>query len=208
MNPEIAAPPAGSHFRCNFQQHTHTYSFPPGPIKMKNRSHPVRFPHYPAPSSEVFYKYLRKRRQLQDSEKFTTAFSIFLLPTPFTVTWQFLLTSECSVLFFIAGALPMVTATVYCLNWPLKWLIIISYSLLCIWGLFKVGFISFRGRWTTSIFHLFLLLSFYRPWRHPHRGSADFVFCCPSWCELCSHFSGYPSWAEEIPPRWHTYSCR
>ncbi|XP_052868470.1 progestin and adipoQ receptor family member 4 [Anopheles cruzii] len=35
------------------------------------------------------------------------------------------------------GALPMVTATVYCLNTPLKWLLIISYSLLCIWGLFK-----------------------------------------------------------------------
>uniref|UniRef100_A0A182PW43 Progestin and adipoQ receptor family member 4 n=1 Tax=Anopheles epiroticus TaxID=199890 RepID=A0A182PW43_9DIPT len=35
------------------------------------------------------------------------------------------------------GALPMVTATVYCLNFPLKWLLIISYSLLCIWGLFK-----------------------------------------------------------------------
>uniref|UniRef100_A0A182TWI7 Uncharacterized protein n=1 Tax=Anopheles melas TaxID=34690 RepID=A0A182TWI7_9DIPT len=31
----------------------------------------------------------------------------------------------------------MVTATVYCLNFPLKWLLIISYSLLCIWGLFK-----------------------------------------------------------------------
>ncbi|XP_050087415.1 progestin and adipoQ receptor family member 4 [Anopheles aquasalis] len=35
------------------------------------------------------------------------------------------------------GALPMVTATVYCWNTPLKWLFIISYSLLCIWGLFK-----------------------------------------------------------------------
>ncbi|XP_021694745.1 progestin and adipoQ receptor family member 4 isoform X1 [Aedes aegypti] len=35
------------------------------------------------------------------------------------------------------GALPMVTATVYCLGWPLKWLIIISYSMLCIWGLYK-----------------------------------------------------------------------
>ncbi|XP_062539697.1 progestin and adipoQ receptor family member 4 [Armigeres subalbatus] len=35
------------------------------------------------------------------------------------------------------GALPMVTATVFCLSWPLKWLLIISYSLLCIWGLFK-----------------------------------------------------------------------
>lgn len=35
------------------------------------------------------------------------------------------------------GALPMVTATVYCLGWPLKWFIIISYSLLCIWGLYK-----------------------------------------------------------------------
>ncbi|KAL1395059.1 hypothetical protein pipiens_002928 [Culex pipiens pipiens] len=35
------------------------------------------------------------------------------------------------------GALPMVTATVYCLGWPIKWFIIISYSLLCIWGLFK-----------------------------------------------------------------------
>uniref|UniRef100_A0A1Q3G1G8 Putative progestin and adipoq receptor family member 4 n=2 Tax=Culex tarsalis TaxID=7177 RepID=A0A1Q3G1G8_CULTA len=35
------------------------------------------------------------------------------------------------------GALPMVTATVFCLGWPIKWFIIISYSLLCIWGLFK-----------------------------------------------------------------------
>lgn len=39
----------------------------------------------------------------------------------------------------IPGALPMVTATVYCLGWPLKWLIIISYSMLCIWGLYKVS---------------------------------------------------------------------
>lgn len=37
------------------------------------------------------------------------------------------------------GALPMVTATVHCLNWPLKWLFIIMYSLLSIWGLYKVS---------------------------------------------------------------------
>ncbi|XP_055525535.1 progestin and adipoQ receptor family member 4 [Wyeomyia smithii] len=35
------------------------------------------------------------------------------------------------------GAMPMVTATVYCLRWPLKWFLIIAYSLLCIWGLYK-----------------------------------------------------------------------
>ncbi|XP_058443515.1 progestin and adipoQ receptor family member 4 [Malaya genurostris] len=35
------------------------------------------------------------------------------------------------------GALPMVTATVYCLRWPLKWFIILAYSMLCIWGLYK-----------------------------------------------------------------------
>lgn len=37
------------------------------------------------------------------------------------------------------GALPMVTATVHCLNWPLKWLLIVMYSLMSIWGLYKVS---------------------------------------------------------------------
>lgn len=36
------------------------------------------------------------------------------------------------------GALPMVTATVFCINWWLKWFIILSYSVLCLWGLYKV----------------------------------------------------------------------
>ncbi|XP_063705571.1 progestin and adipoQ receptor family member 4 [Culicoides brevitarsis] len=35
------------------------------------------------------------------------------------------------------GALPMVTATVFCLNGLLKWFIITAYCLLCVWGLYK-----------------------------------------------------------------------
>nr|CAD7424877.1 unnamed protein product [Timema monikensis] len=35
------------------------------------------------------------------------------------------------------GALPMVTATVYCLPWVFRWIIIFFYCLLSIWGLYK-----------------------------------------------------------------------
>uniref|UniRef100_A0A336M8N6 CSON011273 protein n=1 Tax=Culicoides sonorensis TaxID=179676 RepID=A0A336M8N6_CULSO len=35
------------------------------------------------------------------------------------------------------GALPMVTATVFCLNGFMKWFIILSYCVLSIWGLYK-----------------------------------------------------------------------
>lgn len=37
-----------------------------------------------------------------------------------------------------AGALPFVTATAFCLNRFIKWFIILSYSILCLWGLYKV----------------------------------------------------------------------
>lgn len=70
--------------------------------------------------------------ELRDSEKFKTPFSILTSTTVLTVLSFFFSLP-------VPGALPMVTATVYCLGWPLKWFIIISYSLLCIWGLYKVS---------------------------------------------------------------------
>lgn len=38
-----------------------------------------------------------------------------------------------------SGALPFVTASVFCFSGFIKWLIIISYSILCLWGLHKVS---------------------------------------------------------------------
>lgn len=38
---------------------------------------------------------------------------------------------------FFSGALPFVTASVFCLGGFLKWLTIISYCILCLWGLQK-----------------------------------------------------------------------
>ncbi|XP_055699938.1 progestin and adipoQ receptor family member 4 [Phlebotomus papatasi] len=35
------------------------------------------------------------------------------------------------------GALPMVTATVFCLGWKLKWSLILAYCMLSLWGLYK-----------------------------------------------------------------------
>lgn len=37
-----------------------------------------------------------------------------------------------------AGALPMVYASVFCLSWACRWLILSSYCLLSMWGLYKV----------------------------------------------------------------------
>ena len=37
-----------------------------------------------------------------------------------------------------AGALPMVYASVFCLSWAYRWLILSSYCLLSMWGLYKV----------------------------------------------------------------------
>lgn len=58
----------------------------------------------------------------------------------------------------ISGAIPMVTATVFCLNWTFKWFSIISYSMLCLWGLHKVreddkvSFISFYKKYHSISF--------------------------------------------------------
>lgn len=35
------------------------------------------------------------------------------------------------------GAMPMVTATVFCLPWPIRWACISAYSVLSLWGLYK-----------------------------------------------------------------------
>lgn len=52
-------------------------------------------------------------------------------------------------LFFclFSGALPFVTASVFCFNSYLKWLTIISYSILCIWGLHKALIASGSSPW-------------------------------------------------------------
>lgn len=39
--------------------------------------------------------------------------------------------------FIVSGALPFVTASVFCWSGIIKWLTIISYSCLCLWGLHK-----------------------------------------------------------------------
>ena len=55
---------------------------------------------------------------------------------------------------FISGALPMVTATVYCLSGPLKWLIILFYCVLCLWGLHKVIKTNFKLQFYQCNVHL------------------------------------------------------
>jgi hypothetical protein len=45
--------------------------------------------------------------------------------------------AKISLFFFISGALPFVTASVFCLGGFIKWLTIISYCILCLWGLHK-----------------------------------------------------------------------
>lgn len=49
------------------------------------------------------------------------------------------ITSSTLSLSFLSGALPLVTATTLCFPPVLKWLIIVSYCLLSLWGLYKVS---------------------------------------------------------------------
>lgn len=37
--------------------------------------------------------------------------------------------------------MPMVTATVFCLPWPIRWACISAYSVLSLWGLYKVEYV-------------------------------------------------------------------
>lgn len=58
--------------------------------------------------------------------------------------------------FFIAGAMPMVTATTFCLPKIVRWTSVVSYCLLSLWGLYKV---SKKLPYARSISYLIFLIS-------------------------------------------------